>query len=41
MTYGVAYFPLPKVVLKADVEFWKDDTNDTLTRFNLGFGLIF
>ena len=40
-SFGVAYFPVPKVVFKADVEFWKDETGKHLTRFNLGFGLVF
>ena len=40
LTFGVAYLPIPKVVFKADVEFWEDG-RDRLTRFNLGFGLVF
>ena len=40
-TVGAAYFPFPKIVFKADVEFWEDETGAHLTRFNLGFGLVF
>lgn len=40
-TFGTAYSPIPKVIFKLDVEVWKDGTNDTVTRFNLGFGLVF
>ncbi len=38
---GAAYSPVPKVVFKADFEFWRDELDDTVTRFNLGFGLVF
>jgi len=38
---GAAYSPIPKVILKADVEFWEDALDDTVTRFNLGVGLVF
>ncbi|MBI4230893.1 MAG: hypothetical protein HY608_08670 [Planctomycetes bacterium] len=35
---GLAFYPHPQVVLKADVENWEDDAswNDSLQRFNLG-----
>lgn len=38
---GVAYSPIPKIVLKADVEFWRNGLDETLTRFNVGIGLVF
>jgi hypothetical protein len=38
---GAAYSPVPKIVLKADVEFWEDGLDDTVTRLNLGIGLVF
>ncbi len=38
---GAAYSPIPKVVFKADVEFWKDGLNERVARFNLGIGLVF
>lgn len=40
-TLGMAYSPIPKVILKLDFEIWKDGANETVTRFNLGFGLVF
>lgn len=38
---GAAYSPIPKVVFKADLEFWEDGLGDTVKRFNLGVGLVF
>lgn len=40
-TTGLAFYPLSSVVLKADGEFWKDGTDDTVERLNLGAGFMF
>ncbi len=44
-TVGLAYYPIPDVVVKADLETWEDaDNNDTgeeKRRFNLGLGYQF
>lgn len=42
-TTGLAFFPTKarNVVIKADVENWRDARNDTGTRFNLGMGFTF
>lgn len=40
-TFGIAFYPIEKLVIKGDIEFWEDGKDDTLTRFNLGFGLVF
>ncbi|MGE5692911.1 MAG: hypothetical protein ACM3YF_03930, partial [Candidatus Zixiibacteriota bacterium] len=40
-TTGLAFYPLSSVVLKADGEFWKDGTEDTVERLNLGAAFMF
>lgn len=40
-TFGLAYRPVHNVALKTDVELWRDDAGQRLTRFNLGFGYDF
>lgn len=40
-TTGAAFYPLSSVVLKIDGEFWKDGTNDTVERLNLGAAFMF
>lgn len=40
-TFGLAYRPLHNVALKTDVELWRDDAGQRLTRFNLGVGYDF
>ncbi len=42
-TTGLAFFPTKarNVVIKADVENWRDATNATGTRYNLGMGFTF
>lgn len=41
LTTGLAFYPLSSVVLKADGEFWKDGTDDTVERLNLGAAFMF
>ncbi len=41
VTTGFAYYPHPDVAIKADVERWKDGTDDTVSRWNLGLGYQF
>ena len=41
ITTGLAFYPLSSVVLKADGEFWKDGTEDTVERLNLGAAFMF
>ena len=40
-TTGLAYFPIDKVAIKADMENWKDGSGDTVTRINSGIGFMF
>ena len=40
-TGGVAYYPIEKVALKADLEHWKDGTGAKLNRVNLGAAFMF
>lgn len=40
-TLGAAYYPIDKIAIKADIEFWEDGTDDELTRYNLGVGFMF
>jgi hypothetical protein len=35
-TAGLAYFPIPDIAIKGDVENWKNGTGDGGNRFNLG-----
>ncbi len=41
ITAGLAYYPLPDIVIKADLERWEDATDDKAIRFNLGLGYQF
>lgn len=41
MTTGLAYYPIPDVVVKADLESWEDGADNDGTRFNLGVGYQF
>lgn len=36
ITGGLAYYPISNVAVKADVEVWKDGTDASASRFNLG-----
>jgi hypothetical protein len=40
-TCGVAYYPVAKVALKADLEHWKDGLDQKLNRANLGAAFMF
>jgi len=40
-TFGLAYFPHPKVAIKADLENWKDGTGDHWNQFNIGLAYMF
>ena len=40
-TTGFAYYPIHKVALKSDIEFWKDGTGATVSRANAGFAFMF
>lgn len=40
-TAGVAYYPIPDVAIKGDWENWKDGTDDSGNRFNLGVAYQF
>jgi len=41
-TYGIAYYPHPQVVFKADYENWEDDsTGPDWEQFNLGMAFMF
>ena len=40
-TFGVAFLPIDRVSIKADVESWEDGTGDSLTRVNLGVAFMF
>ncbi len=40
-TAGVSYYPIEKVVFKADFEHWKDDADARLNRVNLGAAFMF
>ncbi len=39
-TYGLAYYPIPKVAVKADMELWQNDADEEWIQYNLGFGLM-
>jgi hypothetical protein len=41
MTAGLAYYPIPDVVLKADLESWEDGADNDGNRFNLAVGYQF
>lgn len=41
LTTGLAYYPIPDVAVKADVERWEDGTDASGTRVNLGVGYQF
>ncbi len=41
MTAGLAYYPIPDVAVKADLESWEDGADNDGTRFNLGVGYQF
>lgn len=41
LTTGLAYYPIPDVAVKADVESWEDGTDASGTRVNLGVGYQF
>jgi len=41
MTAGLAYFPIPDVAVKADLESWGDGADNDGTRFNLGVAYQF
>lgn len=38
ITIGVAYFPIPKLAIKADYESWEDGAGGEKRQFNAGFG---
>jgi hypothetical protein len=40
-TVGVAYFPIPDVALKADLENWEDGADNDGSRFNLAVAYQF
>lgn len=41
LTYGLAYYPIPDVAVKADWENWEDEAGADGTRFNLGLAYMF
>lgn len=44
LTVGLAYYPIPEVVIKADYEWWRDESDgddDSIGRVNLGVGFMF
>lgn len=41
MTAGVAFYPHQDVAVKADWESWKDDTDETSSRYNLGVAFMY
>jgi hypothetical protein len=41
MTTGLAYFPIPDVAVKADLESWEDGADNDGSRFNLGVAYQF
>lgn len=41
ITYGLAYFPHPNVVLKLDQERWKDKADNQEKRLNVGMAFMF
>jgi hypothetical protein len=41
MTAGLAYFPIPDVAVKADLERWEDGADNDGSRFNLGVAYQF
>lgn len=40
-TFGLAYYPIDRVTVKSDLELWKDGTDDTVSRFNLGLAFMY
>jgi len=40
-TYGVAYYPIPDVAVKADWQNWEDEAGADESRFNLGLAYMF
>ncbi len=40
-TGGLAYYPIPQVAFKADLEHWKDGAGEKLNRVNLGTAFMF
>jgi hypothetical protein len=41
LTSGLAFYPHPDVAIKADWERWKDDTDETAARYNVGMAYQF
>jgi hypothetical protein len=41
LTAGLAFYPHRDVAIKADWEYWQDDTDDTATRYNIGMAFTF
>jgi len=41
LTTGLAYYPIPDVAVKADVESWEDGTDESGNRLNLGVAYQF
>lgn len=41
ITSGIAYYPIPDVAVKADMESWEDGTDESGSRFNLGVAYQF
>ena len=41
LTTGLAYYPIPDVVVKADLESWEDGTDESGNRFNLAVAYQF
>ncbi len=40
-SFGVAYYPVPQVVIKADLENWEDGAGSDWDQFNIGVGYEF
>ncbi len=40
-TVGLAYYPIPKVAFKTDVELWEDGRGDHREQFNLGLAFMY
>ena len=40
-TFGLAYYPVPQVVIKADLENWEDGMGSDWDQFNIGVGYEF
>ena len=40
-TFGMAYYPIPRLAFKVDGEYWKNGADEDWFHYGVGFGLVF